>query len=514
MIKRIFLFFGLAVLLLGWALPVFAQVDTVWVRRYNGPGGSNDKVKDMVIDQWGNIYVAGYTIGVSSDMDYTTIKYYPNGDTAWIRFHNGSGNNQDEVRGVALDSEGNIYITGTTFGATSLLDHTTIKYYSNGSTAWIKDYDGPGNYFDAAYGITVDDSGCVYVTGYGCQINTPPYNADIATIKYDSDGDTVWVRNYDGPANSGDDGQVIKLDGIGNIFIAGKTRDSLGKIDCVTIKYNSDGDTVWTRIYNGTGNYNDIPIDLAVDSLGYAYVAASSQGVDLNEDYVVLKYDPNGNTDWIKRYNGPGNSFDVPTDIALDDSGYIYVTGISNDSFTSSDFATIKYHPNGDTVWLRRFDGSGSSDGASALALDDSGNVYVTGYSDFPGTQSDYATVKYDKNGVKQWSAFYAGPDNSIDEAMAVGLDSAGHIIISGTSRNDFLTIMYTESAFIYGDANYDGEITVSDVIYIINYLFKGGPPPVPELASGDANCNGEVTVSDVIYIINYLFKGGPAPGC
>ena len=68
-------------------------------------------------------------------------------------------------------------------------------------------------------------------------------------------------------------------------------------------------------------------------------------------------------------------------------------------------------------------------------------------------------------------------------------------------------------SQFKYGDANGDGKVTVSDAIYLVNYLFKGGPAPVP-LESGDANCDGQVLVADVVYIINYLFKGGPVPGC
>ena len=61
------------------------------------------------------------------------------------------------------------------------------------------------------------------------------------------------------------------------------------------------------------------------------------------------------------------------------------------------------------------------------------------------------------------------------------------------------------------GDANSDGKITVSDVVYLVNYLFKGGPPPAVFLA-GDANCDTKVTISDVVYLVNYLFKGGPPP--
>jgi hypothetical protein len=67
---------------------------------------------------------------------------------------------------------------------------------------------------------------------------------------------------------------------------------------------------------------------------------------------------------------------------------------------------------------------------------------------------------------------------------------------------------------WIYGDVNCDMAIGISDVVLVINYLFKGGPEPLPELLAGDANCDGEVTISDIIYLINYLFKGGPAPGC
>ena len=66
----------------------------------------------------------------------------------------------------------------------------------------------------------------------------------------------------------------------------------------------------------------------------------------------------------------------------------------------------------------------------------------------------------------------------------------------------------------IVGDVNYDGTKSISDVLYLISYLYKGGPAPVPEPSAGDVNCDGEVTISDVIYLINYLFRGGPPPGC
>jgi hypothetical protein len=148
----------------------------------------------------------------------------------------------------------------------------------------------------------------------------------------------------------------------------------------------------------------------------------------------------------------------------VDGSGNVYVTGGSVGSGPGQDYATIKYYANGDTAWVRRYNGPGdNSDGASAVAVDGSGNVYVTGGSVGDGTGGDFATIKY-----------FQAPR---------------------------------------GDANGDGMINIVDVVYLINFLFIEGPPPKP-FAAGDVNCNDYITASDVIYLINYLFIGGPPPSC
>lgn len=87
-----------------------------------------------------------------------------------------------------------------------------------------------------------------------------------------------------------------------------------------------------------------------------------------------------------------------------------------------------------------------------------------------------------------------------------------GHVKIEkGYDNNtDSVKVIF----LMLGDANEDGKRTVSDAVYLVNYLFKGGTAPVPVLRSGDCNCDGKVTVADVVYLINYLFKGGPPPAC
>ncbi|MFC1574097.1 SBBP repeat-containing protein, partial [Candidatus Latescibacterota bacterium] len=132
----------------------------------------------------------------------------------------------------------------------------------------------------------------------------------------------------------------------------------------------------------------------------------------------------------------------------LDSSDNVYVTGVSLGMGTSydNDYATIKYDTNGNEKWVKRYDGPAYSDSrASAIALDSSGNVYVTGI-----TSRDYATVKYDTNGNEEWVARYNGPGNSADQANAIAVDSAGNVYVTGVSlgigtSDDYATIKYSQ---------------------------------------------------------------------
>lgn len=125
MIKRL----ALLVVMLLVSIPVFAEsVDTAWVKRYDGPANSSDYSKDMAIDSSGNVYVTGVSFDSLTLWDYATIKYYPNGETAWMKRYNGPGNDDDKPNAIVIDDSGNVYVTGKSIGRGTSSDFATIKY--------------------------------------------------------------------------------------------------------------------------------------------------------------------------------------------------------------------------------------------------------------------------------------------------------------------------------------------------------------------------------------------------
>src|SRR6266545_4809005 len=138
---------------------------------------------------------------------------------------------------------------------------------------------------------------------------------------------------------------------------------------------------------------------------------------------------------WVARYKGVVGGWDGAYAIAVDGSGNVYVTGKSVRTSGDYDYATIKYNASGAQQWVTRYNGPGDSDdGAYAVAVDGSGNVYVTGYSLGSGTIFDYATIKYNASGAQQWVARYDRPGNWSDNAVAIAVDGASNVYVTGTS--------------------------------------------------------------------------------
>lgn len=362
-----------------------------WTAWYDGAGG---ETVAMAVDGFGNVYIACAVLE-----DYLTIKYNVNGIKMWEARYNGPSDKLDEPADVVVDDFGNVYVTGRSWRDESKFDYATVKYASDSNElVWVARYNGPGNDWDTAHAITVDSAGNIYVTGRSKGSGTG--GSDYATIKYAPDSNVpVWVARYNGAANSYDEAYAIAVDDLCNICVTGSSEGSGTYSDCVTIKYGSDSnEPIWIARYDSPTNYFDMASDITIDGLGNVFVTGSTvSGVGADYDYITIKYGSDSNEAvWVEEYNSSGNDYDQAVAIAVDGSGNVYVTGRSEGDGTDYDYATIKYDTNGTELWEARYNGPGSGfDIPTGIAVDDSGNVYVAGLSMGDGTDEDYVTIKY-----------------------------------------------------------------------------------------------------------------------
>lgn len=453
----------LVLLLLGANTQIRAQVIEEWVARYNGPGNDVDQINSMDVDADGNVYVTGFATTAGTHWDYTTVKYNSAGVQQWVAYYNGTGNWYDEPNSIAVDSDGNVYVTGESSSLSVYpfnYDYATVKYNPDGTEAWAARYNGPGNGDDRAHCLSVDADGNVYVTGHSEGSGTA---SDAATVKYSLDGTEQWVARYDGPESTNDFGWSLALDDDGSVLVAGYSdADSTVNYnpDFVTIKYDASGVEQWVaRLDNGD---MDEAGCLALDGSGNVYVAGKTWQDPFLWDYLIAKYDADGFLLWTADYNGPGNESDQIYALVVDvDDNVVVTDGSFGGLTTQQDYATIKYNPDGAQQWIARYTGPvNGEDTAWSLDVDQDGNVYVTGQSwggNYwqAGTSFDCATVKYDASGAELWEMRYHGPGNGDDLAFCLKLDAEMNVYVAGSSDGlagvsqnmDYATIKYSQAA-------------------------------------------------------------------
>ncbi len=124
-------------------------------------------------------------------------------------------------------------------------------------------------------------------------------------------------------------------------------------------------------------------------------------------DYATIKYNFSGNIEWDSRYDGPDHDIDEATDIVVDNSGNVFVAGQSYATQQAFDFLTIQYDPSGVEQWTHRYNGTADSqDHLHVMAIDDIGNVYVTGQSVGTTSLEDIVTIKYGVTGIEEDTRF------------------------------------------------------------------------------------------------------------
>lgn len=419
-------------------LLLFCGANDAFSQNFNWSTQAGQSMQDagtaIAVDAEGFSYVTGYFQGTvqfqsttltsaGGSRDIFVAKYSRNGLLVWVK--QASGPMDEEGDGIAIDSGGNVYVTGTfegtvNFGLASLTssgnsDMFIAKYTATGVPQFINKGGGLGQ--DGGNGIAVNPTtGYSYVTGSFTHtamfsnnnsfVLTSAGSADIFIVCHDQFGIIQWVQKAGG-ANP-DVGVSISVDGQSNTYVTGQFRSQFtwgtttvipAADDAFVAKYNHVGVVQWVRTMKGPGF--DAGLGISVDAAGGPYVAGtytdnitfSNSTTSLNSgpsngaEIFVARYDTNGQLLWARLAGGPLN--DRASGICVRGKSDVYVTGmfggtatfIGQPPLTSSgvtDIFVARYTPNGVLQWVQRAGGS-QFDYGRGIGVDSKGFAYVTG---------------------------------------------------------------------------------------------------------------------------------------
>jgi hypothetical protein len=423
----------------------YAQApDWQWAK--SAVGTSDDRAYSVAVDVSGNAYVAGRFDSDTLNFGITTLtnagigdiflaKYDASGNVLWAK--SAGGTKYDFTRSIAVDSIGNVYLTGYFYS--SIINFDTIvltksdtnntsdiflsKYDASGNVLWAKVLGGVN--YDEANSVAADASGNIYLSGCFSEsfINIDSITLtndstglyDIFIAKYNTDGNVLWAKSINGKDN--DESYSVTVDASGNSFIVGSYFSSILSFDSTIIsnvhapygdiflaKYDTYGNVLWAK--SAVGTENDFANSVAVDASGDSYVAGFFDSPTLTFDPITLinldyrnlfiaKYDANGNVLWAKSTGGP--HWDYAYSVAADSSGNAYLSGsFDSPSITfgtniltnyttigTGDLFLVKYNSNGNVLWAKSAGGT-NYDVSYSVAVDASGNIYTAGWFNSP----------------------------------------------------------------------------------------------------------------------------------
>lgn len=444
----------------------------VWKKTFNDTAAnSNDEGNQILIDNQGNIYVIGYSNSTPTHDRYFTIKYDANGVTQWERYYKPaiSPGSQSKALYAVCDTVGNIIIAGKANNLDSNnYDIFLIKYGSVGDTLATYLYDGPdiGNQgTDNLIDMAIDNADNVYLL---LETQKPDYESDITLIKMPSTlADTIWTQTYDGGVLGNDAPTHMAIDNSNNIFITGYSENMFFDKDIVTIKYNSDGDELWVNRYNGPYDADDLKSDIVVDHAGNICIIGESIISYPYRTYFLQKYSTNGDTIWTKHFSNIHQMFGGATSkpwplIAVDDNNNIFAYMLSDIyTSTSPDYYLVQLNANGEIIWSTTFNGIvnlfSSNDAVNVITTDQYGSFYLAGYSQGFSATADYTAIKYC---VPPVAAF--GYEVSSDTVTFI--DSSAYGLSYSWDFGDSTTSNLAAPMNIYSDTGYfDVCLTVSN---------------------------------------------------
>jgi len=398
------------------ATPGLQAQSRLWIARDGGEmhdpstslGRSNQgfRRQTLTTDPAGNIYAVG-TVENGSTPDMFLTKIGPDGVRRWsATFDSGD---YDYGEALAVDGAGNVLVLGRDRQGVCRL----VKYDPSGVEQWHDEVFVQTS--SRSPSLALDGSGNAYVAGRSGTQGT--------VVKIDGSGVRSWTVERPGASFLA---AAVAPDG--GVYAVGQ--GTAGGISGILIlHYGPDGTELWSWAEAGGD-----PQDVKVDAAGAVYVTGGRQASSSpsTADVRTLKVDAAGVPQWSATYDAGREEYGFS--LALDASGNVFVTG-QLDSPTGGDFALLKYSPAGALLWSATYDGSGGFDLSYDVAVDGSGNAFVTGYAAIPPTGA-FLTVSYDPAGNQRWIAIQ--DTGGGDTAYQVEVDANGDVIVAGDSTAPF----------------------------------------------------------------------------
>ncbi|MEZ4740787.1 MAG: hypothetical protein R2818_15850 [Flavobacteriales bacterium] len=371
-----------------------SEGDLLWQQTFNGSANNDDVARDFAIDDHDNIVITGATRIDSLNTDCLTLKYDPSGTWLWANTFDGEPNREDAARAISIDPSGASFITG--YAAIDTLGHNKLfaaKIDSVGNTSWTYLYgaDTVGFYTGEKVMVRNED---VHILG--SYLSYPQFENKYVVFRLDTNGTASFA--HEGalvrPA------QVFHQDGFGNSYLGFGAWERF-KI----VKVDVDGLIAWSDTI-GTNLPPNHTADqvraIVVDPLQNVYITGRHNGDDYsgptysNADIVTVKYTSNGERSWVRRYEYQGNNAaDIGNAIALDDELNVYVAGQSGVSLSDYDYVVLKYDNDGNDLGTIRYnDPAGGDDVITSIVVADGSAIYVTGLT-YEDPLSSTTTQKY-----------------------------------------------------------------------------------------------------------------------
>ncbi len=292
-----------------------------------------------------------------------------------------------------------------------------------------KNFGLPGDY---DWGASVLDASGNYLTTGHSKVNSG--QTDLLLVKQAATSDIVWQQTFSVAPNSKCYGIALTTDALGNIYVAGASKEANGSFNYLILKYSPSGTKLWHTVLNGSGNGDDIPTGILCSGTGtHVFVTGARTGAGGQYDYWTLSLNSaTGNVEWSVPYDFAGLQ-DAPAALGFDQFGNVVVTGVSAATSLSWELATLKYAPaTGQQLAVNRVSNNGIGLYLpSSLDIDFSGNIYVTGTTATSPTQFDIKTIKINSNFSIGWQKTFDAPSN-LDSATVVKVDPFGNVIVSG----------------------------------------------------------------------------------